>query len=199
MEKIIYVTGNKYKVELAENILNPLGIEVMAKKIECPEIQADTIEEVSMYSSQYASNLLQESTLKNDSGLVIPALKGFPAAYTKYVEETLGEDGILKLMEGIENREAYFIESLAYTEFGKEPVVFVSKTKGTIAKEKRGTNGWSWDFIFVPEGQTKTLAEYPDEEKWKFWDDSGYAEFATYLKKNKKNNPEQQKQSVLKR
>ena len=186
MGKIIYVTGNKYKVELAENILNPLGVEVIAKKIECPEIQADTIEEVAMYSSQYASNLSQESTLKNDSGLVIPALKGFPSVYTKYVEKTLGEDGILKLMEGIENREAYFIESLAYTELGKEPVVFVSKTKGTIAKEKRGTNGWSWDFIFVPDGQTKTLAEYSDEEKWKFWDDSGYTEFAAYLKKQKK-------------
>ena len=185
MERVVYVTGNKYKVELAENILNPLGIEVVAKKIECPEIQADTIEEVSMYSSQYASNFLQESTLKNDSGLVIPALNNFPSAYTKYVEETIGEDGILKLMEGIENREAYFIESLAYTEYGKDPVVFVSKTKGTIAKEKRGTNGWSWDFIFIPEGQTKTLAEFPDDEKWKLWDDSGYTEFAEYLKKIK--------------
>ena len=34
MERVVYVTGNKYKVELAENILNPLGIEVVAKKIE---------------------------------------------------------------------------------------------------------------------------------------------------------------------
>ncbi len=185
MKKIIYVTSNKYKVKLAEKILNPLNIKVIAKKIECPEIQADTIEEVSKYSSQYASDFLKESTLKNDSGLIIPALKGFPSAYTKYVESTIGEDGILKLMENIEDREAYFIESLAYTEYGENPVVFVSKTKGTIAKEKRGTNGWSWDFIFIPDGQTKTLAEFSDEEKWKFWDDSGYIEFAKYLKKNK--------------
>ena len=185
MRKVIYVTSNKYKVKLAENILNPLNIKVIAKKIECPEIQADTIEEVSKYSSQYASDFLKESTLKNDSGLIIPALKGFPSAYTKYVENTIGEDGILKLMEGIENREAYFIESLAYTEYGKKPIAFVSKTKGTIAKEKRGTNGWSWDFIFIPDGQTKTLAEFSDEEKWEFWDDNGYIEFAKYLKKNK--------------
>lgn len=188
MKKIVYVTGNKYKIELAQNILTPLGIEVIAKKIDCPEIQADTIEEVSKYSSQYASNLLKESTLKNDSGLVIPALNNFPSAYTKYVEGTIGENGILKLMDGIENREAYFIESLAYTELGKEPVVFVSKTKGTIAKEKRGTNGWSWDFIFIPEGQTKTLAEFSDDEKWKLWDDSGYKQFAKYIIENDKNN-----------
>lgn len=185
MERVVYVTGNKYKVELAENILNPLGIEVVAKKIECPEIQADTIEEVSMYSSQYASNFLQESTLKNDSGLVIPALNNFPSAYTKYVEETIGEDGILKLMEGIENREAYFIESLAYTEYGKDPVVFVSKTKGTIAKEKRGTNGWSWDFIFIPDGCDKTLANYPDEERFLLWNQDGYHALAKYLENEK--------------
>ena len=42
---------------------------------------------------------------------------------------------------------------------------------------------WSWDFIFIPEGQTKTFAEFSDEEKWKFWDDSGYLAFAKYLKK----------------
>ena len=41
---------------------------------------------------------------------------------------------------------------------------------------------WSWDFIFIPEGQTKTFAEFSDEEKWKFWDDSGYLAFAKHLK-----------------
>lgn len=44
-------------------------------------------------------------------------------------------------MEGIENREAYFLEVLAYTEHGKEPVIFISKTEGTIAKEKQGEHG----------------------------------------------------------
>ena len=186
MTKVVYITGNKYKVELAKNILKPLGIEIEAKKIECPEIQANTIEEVSRYSSKYASETLQESTLKNDSGIVIPGLKGFPSAYTKYVEETIAVDGILKLMEGIEKREAYFIEALAYTELGKEPKVFVSKTNGSIAKEMSGKNGWSWDFIFIPKGEKKTLAQFSDDEKWKFWDDSAYIKLAEYLKNKEK-------------
>ena len=183
--KVIYCTGNKYKLATARQILGPMGVEVEGKKIEnLPEIQADTIEEVAVFSSKYACKMLNENVLKNDSGLVIPALKNFPSAYTKYVEETIGEDGILKLMQGINNREAYFVEVLAYTEVGQEPKVFKSVTKGSIAEEKSGEYGWSYDKIFVPEGESKTLASFPDDERWKFWNEDGYKEFAGYIKSN---------------
>ena len=185
MKKVVYITGNKFKVLTAKKILEPLGISVDSKKIDCPEIQADSIEEVAKYSSKYASNLLGESTLKNDSGLVIPALNNFPSAYTKYVENTIGEDGILKLMEGIENREAYFLEVSAYTEHGKEPVIFISKTEGTIAKEKQGEHGWGYDKIFIPKGETKTLACFQNDERWKFWDETGYENLAKFLSSKK--------------
>ena len=181
-KKIIYITGNKFKVLTANNILNPLGIDVEAKKIECPEIQADLIEDVAKYSSKYASDLLGIDTLKNDSGLVIPSLGGFPGPYTHYVEDTIGEDGILKLMSNIEDRTAYFVEVLAYTEHEKEPVVFISKTEGTIAYEKSGDYGWSYDKIFIPKNHNKTLASFPDDERWKLWDDTAYSQLVDYLK-----------------
>lgn len=186
MKKINYITTNKFKVLVAKENLEPLGFDIVPKSINCPEIQADTIEEVAIFSSKYASDYLKEDTLKNDSGLVIPALDGFPSAYTKYVEQTIGEDGVLKLMDGIEEREAYFLEVLAYTEYGKETVTFTSKTEGTLAKTKSGTNGWSWDFIFIPKGCNKTMACYPDEERWKFWDNTAYKKLAEYLE-NKNN------------
>ena len=176
--KIVYITGNKFKLLLAKKVLEPIGIEIENRVIDCPEIQSDSIEEVAKFSSKYASKELQCDTLKNDSGLVIPALKGFPSAYSKYVEETITEDGILRLMEGAKDRSAYFLEVLAYTEFNKEPIVFVSKTVGSIAYEKSGKNGWGFDKIFIPEGENKTLACFSDDQRWKFWDDSGYKEFA---------------------
>ena len=182
---IIYMTSNKFKLLLAKKVLEPIGIEVENKVIDCPEIQSDSIEEVAKFSSKYASKELQCDTLKNDSGLVIPALKGFPSAYSKYVEETITEDGILRLMEGVKDRSAYFLEVLAYTEFNKEPIVFVSKTVGSIAYEKSGKNGWGFDKIFIPDGEDRTLACFSDDQRWKFWDDSGYKEFAAYLKAKK--------------
>ena len=89
--------------------------------------------------------------------------------------------GLIKLMEGIENRNAYFKEAIAYCEYGQEPVVFVGITKGKIAKEKSGTYGWSWDFIFIPDGEDKTLGNFPDKERWKFWSLDAYTELANYL------------------
>ena len=188
--KIVYMTGNKFKLLIAKKILEPIGIEVENKVIDCPEIQSNSIEEVAKFSSKYASDVLQCDTLKNDSGLVIPALNGFPSAYSKYVEETLTEDGIIKLMEGIEDRSAYFLEVLAYTELNKDPIVFISKTRGSIAKEKTGENGWGYDKIFIPEGEQQTLACFSDDERWKFWDESGYTEFANYLKEKMENKQE---------
>ena len=164
--KITYVTGNWAKIALAKQFLEPLGFEIDNVKMETPEIQADDVIEVSKYSAKWAAEKLNCPVLKNDSGLFVEGLKGFPGVYSKYVDETLGEDGLLKLMEGIENRKAYFKESLAYCYPGEEPVVFDCITRGTIDTKKSGEYGWSWDFIFIPEGETKTLGCFPDSERW---------------------------------
>ena len=183
--QIIYVTGNKFKIETAQKILGPQGVEVIQKKIHCPEIQDDSIENVSKYSAKYAANELQMPVMKNDSGLVIEGLNGFPGPYTSYVENTITEEGILKLMEGIKNREAYFIEVLSYCEPGQEPVSFLSKTLGTISEVKKGEFGWSYDRIFIPKDQTKTLAEFNDDERWKFFNDDCYLQIKGHIEKVK--------------
>ena len=117
-------------------------------------------------------------------GLVIPSIKGFPSAYTHYADDTIAEDGILKLMNGIETREAYFLECLAYTEPGKETKVFYSKTEGTIDTKKSGKYGWSWDRIFIPKGQEVSMANFNDDDRAKLWSDDGYKELAKYLNQN---------------
>ena len=182
MKKITYVTGNCAKIMSAKQILEPLGIEIDNIKMETTEIQADTVEEVAIHSAKEASDKLKCDVLKNDTGLYVETLGGFPGPYTHYVDEKLGEDGLLKLLENKDNRNAYFIEAFAYCEYGKEPVVFKSITKGKIATEKSGTYGWSWDFIFVPDGCDKTMGNYPDEERFLLWNTDAYYELAKFLK-----------------
>lgn len=183
--KITLVTGNWAKLAQAKEILEPLGHEITNVKMDTPEIQADSVEEVAAYSAKWASEQLKCSVVKNDTGIMIDALGGFPAAYTHYVGDTIGIDGILKLMKGIENRKARFIQALAFCEYGKEPVVFNSITEGTISKRKSGKYGWSYDFIFIPEGQEKTLGNFPDEKRFKLWNDTGYQQLINYLEDNK--------------
>jgi Ham1 family protein len=136
-----------------------------------------------MHSAKEASDKLKKSVLKNDTGLFIEALNGFPGPYTHYVDEKLGEEKILKLLENEKNRNACFIEAYAYCEYNKDPIVFTSVTKGKIALEKSGQYGWSWDFIFIPDGYNKTLANYPDEERVKIWNNDAYLNIAEYFKK----------------
>lgn len=182
MKTITYVTGNWAKVESAKHALEPLGFEIDNIKMETPEIQAEDVVEVSKYSAKWACEKLNKPVLKNDSGLFVNALNGFPGVYTHYIEDTIGEDGLLKLMDGIDNRRAYFKESIAYCEPGSEPVVFEGITKGMIDVKKSGTFGWSWDFIFIPDGEEKTLGCFADEERWEFWSQDAYKKLAEYLK-----------------
>ncbi len=181
MKIITYVTGNWAKIDSARQALEPLGYKVDNIKMNTLEIQADTTEEVAIYSAKWASEQLKCDVLKNDTGLFVEALNGFPGVYTHYVSDTIGENGLLKLLEGVENRKAYFKEVLAYCEYGKEPITFIGETPGTIATKKSGTYGWSWDFIFIPDGQDKTLGCYPDKERWKFWSLESYEKLAEYL------------------
>lgn len=187
MEKTItYVTGNWAKIDSAKKAIEPLGYKIDNIKMETPEIQAEDVTEVAMYSAKWAAEKLNKAVLKNDSGLFVKALKGFPGVYTHYLDDTIGEDGLLKLMEGVEDRSAYFKEALAYCEPGKEPVVFEGLTKGRIATSKSGTYGWGLDFVFIPEGEDKTLGCFPDEERWNFWSQDAYKELVSYVEKNNK-------------
>ncbi len=181
MKTITYVTGNKAKIASAKQALEPLGFEIDNVKMETPEIQANDVVEVSKFSAKWAAKKLGKPVLKNDSGLFVNVLKGFPGVYTRFVDETIGEDGLLKLMEGLEDRTAYFKESIAYCEPGNEPVVFEGITRGKIDTKKSGTNGWSWDFVFIPDGEDEPLACFDDEKKWSFWSQDAYKELAKYL------------------
>ena len=185
MKTITYVTGHWAKIESAKHALEPLGFVIDNIKMETPEIQADDVVEVSKNSAKWAAEKLNMPVLKNDSGLFVNALNGFPGVYTRYVEETIGEDGLLKLMDGLEDRKAYFKESIAYCEPGKEPVVFEGITKGTIDTKKTGTYGWSLDFVFIPEGEDQTLGCFEDEKRWEFWSQDAYKDLAKHLEKKK--------------
>lgn len=78
METLTFVTGNKEKLNIARAALEGTGINIINKKINCPEIQLDDTEKIAKYSAKYASDVLQTDVVKLDSGLFIEALGGFP-------------------------------------------------------------------------------------------------------------------------
>ncbi len=161
--EMIFVTSNRGKVREAERYFSPLGVRIIQKKVEYPEIQADSLEEVARFGIRWLKDKLEAPFFLDDSGLFIDALGGFPGVYSAYVYRTLGNDGILKLLEGVENRKAHFQSVVAY--YDGELHIFTGKTAGRITREKRGTGGFGFDPIFQPEGFSKTFAEMTTEEK----------------------------------
>ena len=131
-KKITYVTGNCVKIESAKKILEPLGYKLNNIKMDTNEIQADDVEEVAKYSAKWANDKLKCDVLKNDSGLFIEVLNGFPGVYTHYIDDVLGEDRVLKLLEGEKNRKVYFKEVLAYCEYGKNQLLLWELQMGLL-------------------------------------------------------------------
>ncbi|MCE5215300.1 MAG: non-canonical purine NTP pyrophosphatase, partial [Methanobacterium sp.] len=106
-KNITFITGNQHKVKEAQGILNNLGIALEHANIGYPEIQGN-LEDVARYGAQYASRRLGKPVIVEDAGLFIKALKWFPGTYSSYVQETIGNKGILKLMSDVSNRYAEF-------------------------------------------------------------------------------------------
>ena len=99
-----------------------------------------------------------------DSGFWIDELEGFPRAYVNFALETIGIEGILKLMEGKENRKAQFRTAICLIMEGEE-YLFEGIVKGKIIEEKRGNTGFGYDPVFVPEGHELTFAELGNDIK----------------------------------
>ncbi len=158
MRELIFVTGNKGKLKEAQEILK--GVRVVGKDAKAHEIQSGDLAEVAKDSCEKAYALLKQPLFLEDSGLFIEALNGFPGVYSHFANEKIGCNGILKLLEGISDRKAKFVCSLAYHD-GNKISIFTGECKGTIAHEERGRDGFGFDPVFVPEGSTKTFAEDP--------------------------------------
>jgi XTP/dITP diphosphohydrolase len=143
-EMIYFVTSNKGKFAEASNIIQDLS----QKNIGYTEIQADTLEEVAAFGINEVMERLAGPVMLEDAGLFIEALKGFPGVYSAYVQKTIGNDGILKLMNGVENRKAFFKSVVVYAEPGMNPKMFQGLVYGNIGFEARGTKGFGYDPIF---------------------------------------------------
>ncbi len=164
MRKIHFITSNPHKVAEMQKKLMPLGYRVVQTHMHYPEIQADTLEEVAKYGAKWLLRRVVAPFILEDAGLFIKALNGFPGVYSKHVFLTIGNEGILKLMCGTEERDAEFRSVIALVE-EKEVLLFIGKCMGEITYEARGSGGFGFDPIFVPQGQRRTFAEMSTTEK----------------------------------
>jgi XTP/dITP diphosphohydrolase len=167
MKKIYFITSNSGKVLEVKNKLIDLDLTVIQKNLGYPEIQSKSLKDVAKFGVQHVQKRLKFPFILEDAGLFIEGLGGFPGVFSAYVFHTIGCDGILKLMKGMEgkDRKAIFRSVFAYAEPVKKPILFVGECHGTISENMRGRNGFGYDPIFIPGDGNKTFGEMSTSEK----------------------------------
>jgi XTP/dITP diphosphohydrolase len=163
-----FVTSNLHKFEEVKKIAVRDGIEVVHNSTPYVEIQSDSLEDIVKVGVQQACALVNAPCFVEDAGLFVDSLKGFPGPYSKYVFLTIGNQGLLKLLEGEANRSAEFRSAVGYCEPGGKPVVFTGKIRGKITTALKGSAGFGFDPIFLADGEKRTFAEMSTEEKNRF-------------------------------
>jgi len=190
---IFFATNNINKFNEARSELAKHKISVGMLKVKTLEIQSENIEEIAKASAMDAYKKCNLPLIVEDAGLFVEALKGFPGPYASYVYKTIGNKGLLRLMNDLENRKAIFRSVIAYcsSDF-TSPICFVGDVEGEIVRaEKVSENkfGFGFDPVFKPLNSTKTFAEMSIAEKNMFSHRAKalrkFAEWYTRLEKSK--------------
>ena len=171
-KNIVLATQNKHKIDeiskiLPENYriksLQDLGFEGELKETG-ETLEANALQKVRQIAVPY-----DVDAIADDTGLEVAALNGAPGVFSaRYAgEDASYEDNVQKLLEemkNVENRQAQFRTVVAYSK-GNEEITVSGEIKGHITTEPRGSGGFGYDSVFVPEGYTQTFAEMSESEK----------------------------------
>ena len=170
--ELIFATNNQHKVEeiqsaigrkISIRTLSDVGIEV-----EIPEPH-DTLEDNALEKSKTIHRITHTNCFSEDTGLEVDSLRGEPGVKSaRYAgEEKNFEKNIQKLLKNLEgkpDRNARFrtVISLIWND---QRFFFEGICEGKIIDSQKGSNGFGYDPVFVPNGSKKTFAEMSLEEK----------------------------------
>ena len=158
MEKIVFATNNKNKLNEIRDILGSTMHILSLHDINCheeiPETGA-TIEENALIKARYVKENYGYDCFADDTGLEIKSLNNAPGVYSaRYAgDEHNSEKNMQKVLDNLKNktdRSAQFRTCIALIKGDKE-YLFEGKIEGKIIAEKRGDSGFGYDPIFMPD------------------------------------------------
>ena len=166
MKSIVFVTHNKGKAKAAEKYFD--SIKFTTFNYDLDEPRSDDLKVIVTAKVKQAYEIVKTPCIALDTGFFIEELNGFPRAFVNFALDTIGINGLLKLMDGVQNRSCKFEECLAYHD-GEKIHYFYGTSPGHLTTEIRGKDRaekWSdlW-YIFEPDNCYKTLAEMDENER----------------------------------
>ena len=188
--KIYFVTSNKNKFQEISDLfsIENLKYTLVQEDIKTIEIQAFNIREIALFKLNSIKGQIDGSYFIEDAGFFVDIpLNGFPGVYSSYVMKTIGNEGILKLIDDYENTQAHFTSVIAlyFKPFNKS-FCFEGNVYGKVSEIMRGMRGFGFDPIFLPNVMpNKTFAELTTKEKNKISHrGQAWSKFIRFLKEN---------------
>jgi XTP/dITP diphosphohydrolase len=145
-----------------QTILSSRGISVDFASLRIEEIQSDSLEEIAHAKAKDAFSQVRRPVIVEDDGLFIESLKGFPGQYSSFVFKTIGNEGILRLLEGA-SRAASFMSLIAFHDGVGEVRIFKGSVQGRIS-DRLTEGGWGYDPIFIPASSDLTFAQLKERK-----------------------------------
>jgi XTP/dITP diphosphohydrolase len=170
--QLLIATRNPNKTRAFFTLLQPLGLQLYSAldlEMSEPEETGNTFEENALIKAKAYAQAANRPALADDSGVWIEALDGFPGVHTApFAQEHGGYRQAATVLEeklkGLSRRAEYCCCIVLLLPNGAYHAV-EARIKGTVVFPPRGTLGWGFDFIFMPDGQERTYGEMPFEEK----------------------------------
>mgnify|MGYP001590453129 FL=1 len=156
-----FATKNENKLREVNEIL---GRSLEQVAVELLEPQGVKVEDVVREKAKDAFHKTGKFVLVEDTSLEFAAWNGLPGALIKWFLDTVGNEGILRMLASETNRGAIAKTAVGFFD-GTQTRVFVGEIFGTISETVRGTGGFGWDQVFVPDGYSKSFAEMTSAEK----------------------------------
>lgn len=173
MKELVFATNNAHKLQEIRSMVGQKFRILSLADINChddiPET-ADTLEGNALIKARYVFERYGLDCFADDTGLEVTALGGAPGVHTAryaFPDRHDPEANTLKLLDELKDadtRTARFRTSIALILDGKE-YLFEGVVEGEIATEQRGTEGFGYDPVFIPENLGKTFAELGVEVK----------------------------------
>ena len=174
--KIVFATNNSHKLDEIRSILGArfevLSLSDIGCHADIPET-ANTLEGNAIQKARYIVEKFGYDCFADDTGLEVFALGGEPGVHSARYAEGTDHDSeanmrkLLRRLDGKDDRRAQFrtVIALARKEDIADYTLFEGVVRGSIATEKRGTEGFGYDPLFIPEGYGESFAQLGTDVK----------------------------------
>lgn len=169
---LIFATNNQHKVDEIRKVLNNdfniITLKEAGIDIDIPE-PFDTLHENAQTKAQTIFKITRQNCFSEDTGLEVASLNGEPGVRSaRYAGDhknfQANIDLLLHKLEPMQNRTAQFRTVIALILHGQE-YYFEGICEGRIIHEQRGSNGFGYDAVFIPDGSDQTFAQMNMHEK----------------------------------